>query len=459
MFYSDSQQWANALFGQTKLGDTRRTKRLVTITANCAKRLGRSLVKSCDNNAEIEAAYRFMRNDAICSKDIDSAGFQVTAKHAEQFDLLLALEDSTSLNFSHASVRDEFGHITASKRARGMIAHSVLLYAPEEQYMVGLIEQRRWSRNLTTYGQSNKTANQTPYQKKESYKWESASQHMAKRLPSSTLDKVISVCDREADIFEYLTYKIEHQQRFVLRSSKSRHIEEALGKLHKYGHSLQSAGKRTLFVEQKGGRKARKAEMEIKFAPVHLIAPANKQGPSLALHYVMCNELDGEACWHLLTSETITTQEQAQKIVDYYEARWLIEDYHKAWKSGGTHIEELRMQSKQNLEKMAVILAFIAVRVMQLRLIGHRNHPRSSESCEILLSPIEWKMLWLKREKKKLPKTPPSINWAYINIAKLAGWYDSKRTGTVGWKTLWEGWFLLETILEGYYVSKSLEDM
>ena len=340
-----------------------------------------------------------------------------------------------------------------------MLAHSVLLYAPKEQYMVGLIEQSRWSRDISTYGQSQKMANKTPYTEKESYKWEAASRQMAERLSPSTMAKVISVCDREADIFEYLNYKIANNQRFVLRSRKSRHIEEAVEKLHEYGHSLQCAGKRTLLVEQKGGRKARKAQMEVKFSPVNLIAPANKKGPSLALHYVMCNEVDGDACWHLLTSEEITTQEQAQQIVDYYETRWLIEDYHKAWKSGGTHIEELRMQNRQNLEKMSVILAFIAVRIMQLRILGHKSHPKSKESCETLLSSIEWKILWLKREQKKLPKTPPSIHWAYVNIAKLAGWYDSKRTGIVGWKTLWEGWFLLETILEGYYASKALEEM
>lgn len=459
MFYTSSLQWAQEVFGQADLGDIRRTKRLIKIAANSAKRLGRSLVKSCNNSAEIEAAYRFIRNDAISSEDIDSAGFEVTAKHAEQYELLLALEDSTSLNFSHASVRDELGHITASKRARGMLAHSVLLYAPKEQYMVGLIEQNRWSRDITTYGQSAKVANKTPYKEKESFKWEAASRKMAERLTESTLANVLSICDREADIFEYLTYKTEHKQRFVVRSRKSRHIEEAVAKLHEYGHALQCAGSRELLVEQKGGRKARKAKMEVKFTPVNLIAPANKKGPSLPLYYVMCNEIEGDACWHLLTSEKIDTQEEAQKIVDYYESRWLIEDYHKAWKSGGTHIEELRMQNKQNLEKMSVILAFIAVRIMQLRLLGRKSNPKSTESCESLLSTVEWKMLWLKRENKKLPKTPPSIHWAYINIAKLAGWYDSKRTGIVGWKTLWEGWFLLETILEGYYVAKSLEEM
>ncbi|EMB50390.1 ISSpu12 transposase, partial [Vibrio mimicus CAIM 602] len=47
--------------------------------------------------------------------------------------------------------------------------------------------------------------------------------------------------------------------------------------------------------------------------------------------------------------------------------------------------------------------------------------------------------------------------WAYLGLGKLAGWHDSKRTGIVGWERLWEGWFKLQTILEGYELAMSLE--
>lgn len=457
MFYTDAFDWAHSLFSEASLGDTRRTKRLVQIAANSARKLGKSLVKSCNKPAEIEASYRFMRNEAIDVKAIEDAGFSVTARHAEQFNEMLAIEDTTSLNYSHASVRDELGHITASKQARGLQAHSVLLYATEEQQVVGLIEQHRWSRDIKRYGQSNRSANQTPYLEKESYKWERASRRVSERLSQKAMSRVIFVCDREADIIEYIHYKLAHNQRFIVRSSKSRHIEEATDKLHNFGYRLESAGERELLVAQKGGRKARKAKMAISFATVHIKAPANKPGESVPLSYVLCREVDGEACWHLLTCESITGVKQAQKIVDHYERRWLIEDYHKAWKSSGTQVEDLRMQSASNLERMTVIKAFIAVRVMQLRLFGNKVSPRCKDSCETLLSPTAWKLLWLKREERRVPKKPPTIEWAYINIAKLAGWYDSKRTGVVGWKTLWEGWLLLESILDGYFLAKSLE--
>ncbi|MCH2056309.1 MAG: IS4 family transposase, partial [Thalassotalea sp.] len=76
---------------------------------------------------------------------------------------------------------------------------------------------------------------------------------------------------------------------------------------------------------------------------------------------------------------------------------------------------------------------------------------------EMVLSPLAWKLLWTKRAKSKPPKQVPSLYWAYINLGKLAGWHDSKRNGRVGWERLWEGWFTLQTTLEGYELAKSLD--
>ncbi|ENM5923946.1 transposase, partial [Vibrio mimicus] len=106
-------------------------------------------------------------------------------------------------------------------------------------------------------------------------------------------------------------------------------------------------------------------------------------------------------CWHLLTSEHITTQKQALTILEWYEKRWLIEDFHKSWKSGGTQVEDLRLQSKGNLERMIVILAFIAVRIQQLRHLGQQQEVAEEQSCETLLGNKAWKLLWLKVEKSK----------------------------------------------------------
>ena len=457
MTISPPQQWAEHQFGHADLGDPRRTQRLVTLATSLATKPGWALSKSTSSPADMEGAYRFIRNEHIAASEIAQAGYQATAQQAKDYDTLLALEDTTTLSFKHASVRDELGHTNQGNKNRALQVHSVLLFAPEEHAIVGLIEQQRWARDIHKRGQKHFHA-QRAYKTKESYKWETASIHMQTRL-GELMSRTISVCDREADIFEYLTYKTQQQQRFVVRSMQSRCIEEDSNKLYAFASTLKSAGQRTVKIDQKGGRKARTVSLQIKYAPITLKVPANKKGDAISLYYVGCIEKSSAKdalSWHLLTSEPIHHQDDAQRIVQYYEQRWLIEDYHKAWKTGGTQVESLRMQSKANLERLAVILAFIATRILQLRFIKE-GPDKAQYRCDQLLSTTAWKLLWLKMENQPLPKAVPDINWAYNSLAKLAGWKDTKRNGRAACKTLWEGWFKLQTILEGYELALSLE--
>ena len=161
--------------------------------------------------------------------------------------------------------------------------------------------------------------------------------------------------------------------------------------------------------------------------------------------------------WLLLTSESLTCLEDALKVVEYYQCRWKIEEFHKAWKSGGTQVEKLRMQYGENIEKVATILAFVALRLLQLREQGE-DHRGTLRPCTDWLTPLQWKLLWRRVEKqKRFPSTPPSIRWAYESLGQLGGWHDSKRTGRVGWNALWEGWFKLDMLVEGYELRLELE--
>lgn len=71
-------------------------------------------------------------------------------------------------------------------------------------------------------------------------------------------------------------------------------------------------------------------------------------------------------CWLLLISEPVETYKQAMKIIHIYSQRWRVEDYHKAWITGAG-AERQRMTEPKNLERMVSILAFVAVRLMQLQ--------------------------------------------------------------------------------------------
>jgi len=456
------KQWSEITFGSCNLGDERRTQRLVQVAEGLARHIGQSMVKSCANDAEIEGAYRLIRNNEVSSKAIAEGGFKATATLAAQSDTLLALEDSTSISFKH-SVRDALGPVGNNKDSQhqGFMVHSVLLVDAMTEQTVGLIEQSRWTRSAKTHGKRHQRKHRA-YKAKESSKWLKASEAMSGRL-GTIMARTISVCDRESDIYDYLSYKVGQRQRFIVRVAQNRSIEGVgPSRLLELTEQLQGVGQYRINVPQKGGRQAREARMEVSYAPVNLCLPKNKKTgqPTLSLTVVQCREITkqkkGGLHWILLTQEPVTSATQARQVVHYYEQRWKIEDYHKAWKSGGTQVEKQRMQAAENLERMAVILGFIAVRLLQMREIAIDSEQAKQLSCTQLLQPIEWQVLWLKRERRRLPSTPPSLYWAYYALAKLGGWYDSKQTGKVGWSALWDGWFKLEQLVEGAALSASL---
>ncbi len=104
MVLSDCYSWADDIFGSAELGDLRRTRRLVTLASSLAQHTGLSIVQSSHSTAEVEGAYRLMRNPAVLPDAIADAGFIATARAVAEHPLLLALEDSTSLNFGHSTV-------------------------------------------------------------------------------------------------------------------------------------------------------------------------------------------------------------------------------------------------------------------------------------------------------------------------------------------------------------------
>ncbi len=60
------------------------------------------------------------------------------------------------------------------------------------------------------------------------------------------------------------------------------------------------------------------------------------------------------------------------------------------------------------------------------------------------------------RQKNPLPDEVPSVDWAYKAIARLGRWIDTKRTGIVGWTTLWKGWYRLQDRVDGMMMAQSI---
>ena len=428
-----------------------------------ARQMGASVAQSCEGDpAALVGSYRLIRNAAVAPEAIREGGFGEVARQAQERGVLLAVEDTTTLSYAHA-VAAELG-TTGSRRdakQRGYLVHSVLLLDAASEHTLGLVEQRHWCRDEADFGKKH-ARKQRAYADKESHKWEQASECVAARL-GEAMDRTISVCDRESDVYEYLRYKQQRGQRYVVRAQSDRRVLEAehptlFAALERTAQTLCGY---TVTVEQRGGRRARQAKVALRSLSVTLQAPADRPAgsASLPVNAVLAEEIDPppdvEALrWILLTSEPVASAEHALQVVRYYELRWRIEEYHKAWKSG-VGIERQRFQCAQNLERMLAVTAFLAVRLLQLR--EHLSAPAERESsCEAILTPDEWHVLWLSREAGPPPAVAPSARWACLAVARLGGFADTKRTGRPGWDALWHGWARLQERLQGYQLAKRL---
>lgn len=267
--------------------------------------------------------------------------------------------------------------------------------------------------------------------------------------------RVIELCDAEADVYEFLAYKVKHRQRFIVRVGQDRCLSDADEKLLTHLRGRAALGEMTVRVPQRGGRVAREVKVTLRAVQVTLRPPARPDGKlaSLTLNALLVEECDPPSgveplLWRLYTSEPAHTLAQAQQVAADDTQRWQVEEFHKAWKSG-CRVEEQRQQTPANLQRMAQIRAFVATRLLQLK---QHAAAKPQASCEPLLDTATWQCLQLSTRKhgERLPDAPPSLQWALHAVARLGGWNDIKHTGRPGWQAFIRGWEQLQARLIGY---------
>ncbi len=73
--------------------------------------------------------------------------------------------------------------------------------------------------------------------------------------------------------------------------------------------------------------------------------------------------------WILYTHESMQNFDDAWRVLGRYEQRWIIEEYHKAAKTG-CEIENRYYRSNKRLERVAGLLSVLAVRIVAMKAIG-----------------------------------------------------------------------------------------
>jgi hypothetical protein len=175
---------------------------------------------------------------------------------------------------------------------------------------------------------------------------------------------------------------------------------------------------------------------------------------SLALNVVRVWEIDpppGESpvAWTLLTSDPIDDVDALLRVVDRYRARWVIEEYFKALKTGCAY-EKRQLESFDALVNVLAIYAPIACQLLRLRSEARRAPDAPATD---VLTPTQLQVL-RRRYRKPLPEEPTARD-VLLAIAAIGG--HLKRNGEPGWQTLGAGYEKLLALVEGWELAMSAE--
>jgi hypothetical protein len=459
-------------FGAAQLGDRRRTRSLIDQGNRLAKHPRGSLPDKHKDPKALRRLYDLMNTQDVTHAAVLAPHVRHTAELIlQQRGVVLVPHDTTELDFSGLlSLRDDLGQI-GNGHGFGYLCHNSLAILPGKQ-VLGLLGQHLHVR-------ADVPKDETPAQRREREDRESllwlegasaaqrALQQACRRqglagLPEGLL--VIDVCDRGGDTFEFLDFEDLHRRQYVVRSSQNRiiflgHDDEPGGKgktkalLHDHLRTLPGVDRREITVHGRNGQPDRKATVTVAWAAVRLPAPHQQRGhfrkSILAVWALRVWEENPPAGveaveWFLLTNVAVGGVADAWERVDWYTARWQVEEYHKAQKTG-CDIEAPQFTTVAALRPMIALLSVVAVSLLDLR--ARSRDPELQEAPAATVVPAEEVEVlsgWRYGQRR-----PLTVREYFLALARLGGHQNRKQDRPPGWLVLWRGWQSLQLMVSG----------
>ena len=386
---------------------------------------------------------------------------------------VLLLHDTTVLDYSGLDIAD-LGQV-GDGHGRGLYAHNSLAVIPQTRQVVGLFNQILHKRAKVPKGETK--AERAARADRESRLWKQAAVDVPLSLmpPGVT---VTDVSDRGSDITEYIDYEIRSGREFIVRSMHNRTLAEnekkdadaaekggvdgidapnpQVRKLHERLRGLASMGHYMLRVPAKGGG-WREATIHLAYAPLSIQPPRQARGEHgpepMQIFGVIARETDAPAKeepveWMLLTNRPLDSAEQAREVVEDYACRWMVEDYHKAKKTGCS-IEETQLTTRHALDNFIALTSVLAVHVLRLRCKARDEQIREQPAR---LHEEELKVQIAAADSKHPDWRLMTVWEFFVAVARMGGYVLNPHKKPPGWITLWRGYTRLQDMCEGVRV-------
>lgn len=448
----DVNEWARQQFGDCELGDARRTERAVRAASQFAANPSGSTPQQAESWSDLKAIYRLLNEEDVTFARLAEPHWRQTRSRPSGHYLLLG--DTTTIS---CGARQVEGVGIVEGRTTGYMLHSGLMVDARRGEVIGLAGQTIYHRRAVPKGEKQRDRTKRP---RESEIWGEVIDLIG--APADGV-RYTHVFDRGADNFEVYCHLVQQRCDWVLRIAQlSRTLIDSQGRRCSAGQllgELPAAGAYAVTVQNNHKQVGRTAQVEVRFASVQ-VPPPREQSPfvqqfversgvsSVPISVVEVREPHPPKGtqplrWVLSTSHAVTSLEDALTIVGYYQRRPLIEEFHKALKTG-CGIEARNYESAQPLEALTALLSVVAVRLLQLRSEARTNPDRPAEQ----VVPRRWLEMLIAVRKGK-HKQIRTIREFYRGLAGLGGFLGRKHDGEPGWMTLWHGFEKLHLYLQG----------
>ena len=446
------QEWAQQEFGLVDLKDKRLDNRLVKIAGALAHSPSGTMPSAFPLWADLKATYRLLDHLEFTFDDIQKPHREKTWNLIQEPGEYLLIEDTTQVDFSNLRHSRNLGPI-GDGRGRGLMMHTDLaikvqgwnLEQRPECTVAGLLHQEIWTRTKTGLRQENwRDRLKRP---RESERWARFFAFTARKNPDA---QYVYIADRESDFHEPMERCQDAGIDFVIRAYRDRRLAGEQGSLLERLAEGAVIGQMDVEIRGRTGEKDRVATMNLRTCRVEFLGPwrpgGNKSNQSINVVEVLEESPtfgSQPLHWILLTSLPCERLVELKRIVGRYCARWIIEEYHKALKTG-TGVQESQLKCEHRLENLIAVLAIVAVRLLNTKCIA-RAKPEM-KLCNQDLNQNEIKIL---TAKFGVPKEGWTNKTLWISIARLGGFLARKGDGMPGWITIWRGWSKLKDMCEG----------
>ena len=447
--------FGEAHFGAAALGHKRRNQCLVRIADRIYRHPGGTLPAKLHDPKDYKAMDRLMNRPEVTHAAVLEPHRQRTLTHMRQAKgVVLILHDTTELDYSGLRSITDLGPIGGGLN-RGYLCHNSLAFDPQRHEVIGVANQILHRRRPV--GRQEGVQAKRERADRESLLW---TQGLAAVGPAPADADWVHVADRGADTFEFLARHVAEGQTFVVRSSRSRVIRQGhdpegpKNDLHAYVRAQVLQGRHEVVVSARPGQPQRQATMAVSLAAVLLWPPHVRRGHyakrPLPLWVVRVCEVDPPKGvkpleWILLTNRKVATLEDAWERAAWYECRWVIEEYHKAQKTGCA-IEDMQFTTSQALEPMIALLSVVAVTLLNLREASRQPDAKVRPATDLVDAQyVAVLSAWRYRKVRK----DLSVHDFFYALARLGGHQNRKSDHRPGWLILWRGWMALQHMLDG----------